>query len=189
MVSCACCWVERFVHNTRSPPLGRKTGPLTTEELSMQRRFWEKRTQQEGKKSENYENDRLQLNLQLNDQQLLECRGRIQGVYPVHLPDTAVYTEKFVEEAHESTLHGGMQLALAKVREGHWVPGLRRLVKRIVKKCAGCKRFQATALAYHLLDHCHEIEPKDPLHFKLWALAMLVQSSIKCLKSVKEKPT
>ena len=86
-------------------------------------------------KSKNYENDRLQLNLQLNDQQLLECRGRIQGIYPVYLPDTAVYTEKFVEEAHESTLHGGTQLTMAKVRERHWVPRLRRLVKRIVKKC------------------------------------------------------
>ena len=134
-------WVARFVHNTRSPPLERETGPLTTEELSTQRRFWEKRAQQEGMKSENYENDRLQLNLQLNDQQLLECRGRIQGVYPVYLPDIAVYTAKIVEEAHESTLHGGMQLTMAKVREGHWVLRPRRLVKRIVKKCTGCKRF------------------------------------------------
>ena len=82
-------------------------------------------------KSENYENDRLQLNLQL----LLECQERIQGVYPVYLPHTVVYTEKFVEEAHESTLQGGMQLTMAKVREGHWVPCLRPLVKRIVKKC------------------------------------------------------
>ena len=65
----------------------------------------------------------------------------------MYLPDTAVYTEKFVEEAHESTLHGGTQLTMAKVRERHWVPRLRRLVKRIVKKCPGCKRFQAAALA------------------------------------------
>ena len=36
---------------------------------------------------------------------------------------------------------------MAKVRERHWVPRLRRLVKRIVKKCPGCKRFQAAALA------------------------------------------
>lgn len=140
-VLCISGWVARFVHNTMSPPLERETGPLTTEELSTQRRFWEKRAQQEGMKSENYENDRLQLNLQLNDQQLLECRGRIQGVYPVYFPDTAVYTEKLVEEAQESTLHRRMQLTMAKVREGHWVPRPRRLVERIVKKCTGCKRF------------------------------------------------
>ena len=140
-------WVARFVHNTRRPHRERKTEPLTTEELSIQRRFWEKRAKQEGVKSKNYENDRLQLNLQLNDHQLLECRGRIQGVYPVYLPDTAFYTEKFVEEAHESTLHEGTQLTMAKVRERHWAPHLRRLARRIVIKCPGCKRFQATALA------------------------------------------
>lgn len=72
---------------------------------------------------------------------------RIQGIYPVYLPDTAVYTEKFVEEAHASTLHRGKQLAMAKVRERHWVPRLRRLAKGIVKKCPACKRFQATAFA------------------------------------------
>ena len=48
----------------------------------------------------NYEKDCSQLNLQLNDQQHFECQGRIQGVYPVYIPDTAVYTETFVEEAH-----------------------------------------------------------------------------------------
>ena len=138
--------MARFIHNARHPVSERRTGPLTTEELSNQRRFWVKRAQREGMNSKYYENDRSQLNLQLNDRQLLECRGRIQGIYPVYLPDTAVYTEKFVEEAHEATLHGGTQLTMTKVRERHWVPRLRRLVKRIVKKCPGCKRFQATAL-------------------------------------------
>ena len=55
-------------------------------------------------------------------------------VYAVYLPDTTVYTEKFVEEAHESTLLGGTQLTTTKVRERHWVPRLRRLAKRIIKK-------------------------------------------------------
>lgn len=74
-------------------------------------------------------------------------RGRIQGVYPVYLPEKAVYTEKFIQEALESTLHSGAGMTMAKVREQHWVPRLRRLVKHVIKKCAGCKRFQATALA------------------------------------------
>ena len=51
-------WVARFVHNTRHPPCVRKTGPLTTEELSIQRRFWEKKAQREGVNSKNYANDR-----------------------------------------------------------------------------------------------------------------------------------
>ena len=56
-------WVARFVHSTRRPPRERKTGPLTPEEVSIQRRFWEKRAQQEGVKSKAYESKRSQLNL------------------------------------------------------------------------------------------------------------------------------
>ncbi|XP_044179547.1 uncharacterized protein LOC122961023 [Acropora millepora] len=138
--------IARFLHNSRSPNQQRKTGPLTTEELREQRRFWERRAQQEGRESKNFQQDRLQLNLQQNDQLLLECRGRIHGSYPVYLPDTSMYSEKFVQEAHEATSHGGVGL-MTKVRERHWIPRLRRLVKRVVKKCPGCKRFQAVALA------------------------------------------
>ena len=42
---------------------------------------------------ERYEEDRLQLNLQPNEDGLLECRGRIQGHYPIYLPDNVTYTE------------------------------------------------------------------------------------------------
>lgn len=110
-------WMARFIHNSRNQSSERQRGPLTSEELKVQRRFWERRAQQEGMKSETFEEDRRQLNL-------LECRGRIQGVYPVYLPEIAVYTEKFIQEARESTLHGGAGMTMAKVREQHWVPRL-----------------------------------------------------------------
>ena len=139
-------WIARFLHNTRSSNQQRKTGPLTTKEPREQRRFWERRVQQEGMESKHFQQDCLQLNLQQNDQQLLECRGRIQDVYPVYIPDTSLYGEKFVQEAHQATLHGGVGLTMTKVREQHWIPPLRRLVKRVVKKCPGCKRFEAVAL-------------------------------------------
>lgn len=34
---------------------------------------------------------------------------------------------------------------MAKVRETHWAPRLRQLVKRLIKRCYGCKRFHAVA--------------------------------------------
>ena len=142
-----CAWIARFVFNTRVPNEERRTGTVTTGELDTQRHFWERRTQSEGERREQYEEDRLQLNLQPNENGLLECRGRIQGHYPMYLPDNVTYTEKFVQWAHESTLHGGVGLIMAKVREKHWVPRLRRLAKRLIKKCPKCKRFQVTALA------------------------------------------
>ena len=44
-----------------------------------------------------------------------------------------------------ATLHGGVGLTMAKVREKYWVPRLRRLTKKVIKKCFGCKRFRAVA--------------------------------------------
>ena len=120
-----CAWIARFVFNTRVPNEERRMGTLTTGELDTQSHFWERRTQSEGEMREEYEEDRLQLNLQPNEDGLLEYRGRIQGHYPIYLPDNVTYTEKFVQWAHESTLHGGVGLTMAKVREKHWVPRLR----------------------------------------------------------------
>ena len=77
----------------------------------------------------------------------MECRGRIQGHYPVYLPDSQRYTEKFITQAHLATLHGGVVCTVAKVREQYWVPRLRRLSKRVVKNCHGCRRFQVQAFS------------------------------------------
>ena len=91
--------------------------------------------------------DRLQLNLQLNQDRLLECRGRLQGIYPIYVPDGTTFAEKLIQHAHKATLHGGVGLTMAKVREQYWIPRLRQQVKRIIKRCHSCKWFQAVSLA------------------------------------------
>ena len=90
--------------------------------------------------------DRLQLNLQLNQDGLLECWGRLQGIYPIYVPDGTIFAE-LIQHAHKATIHGGVGLTMAKVREQHWIPRLRQQVKRVIKQCHSCKRFQAVALA------------------------------------------
>ena len=141
-----CGWISRFVYNSRKPKEERTKGPLTTEKIERRKLFWIARAQDSAKGSEKFEEDRLQLNLQERRDGLLECRGRVQGDYPVYLPDTHRYTEKLIMVSHLVTLHGGVGLTLTKVRERHWVPRLRRLVKKVIKGGFGCKRFQAAAL-------------------------------------------
>ena len=89
----------------------------------------------------------MQLNLQENHEGILEFRGKIQGVYPISVPDSHLYTEKLVDEAHVRTLHGGVALTLTHVRNNHWVPRLRQLTKRVRGSSWGCKRSQVTAHA------------------------------------------
>lgn len=124
--------------------LGLKWNKLT-DEIEKQKHLWLLRVQSRG--SESMEEDRLCLNLQKNKDGLLECRGRLQGVYPIYIPDATTFANKYVEHVHKATLHGGVGLTMAKVREEFWIPRLRRLAKKVIRECYGCKRFQAVALA------------------------------------------
>ena len=85
--------------------------------------------------------------MQRNKDGLLECRGRLPSPYPIYIPDTTTFAEKLLQHAHKATLHGGVGLTMAKIREEYWIPRLRRLAKKVIKQCHGCKRFQAVALA------------------------------------------
>ena len=65
----------------------------------------------------------------------------------VYLPDSQRFTEKLVTQFHLGMLQGGVVSTMARVRELYWVLHLRRLTKRIVKSCHGCRRFQAQAFS------------------------------------------
>ena len=69
--------------------------------------------------------DKLQLNLQGNHDNVLECRRRIMGEYRIHHPDNHVFTQKLVFQANLSTLLGvGVRLTMAKLRERFWIARL-----------------------------------------------------------------
>ena len=140
-----CAWIMRFAQNARTRRASRTKGPLRTGEIEKQNLFWMLHAQSQG--TENMEEDRLSLNLQRNKDGLLECRGRLPSPYPIYIPGTTTFAEKLVQHAHKATLHGGVGLTMAKIREEHWIPRLRRLAKKVIRQCYGCKRFQAVALA------------------------------------------
>ena len=48
-------------------------------------------------------------------------------------------------DADLKTLHGGVSMTMAAVREVYWVPRLRQLCKKTIRTCFGCKRFQSIA--------------------------------------------
>ena len=136
-------WVARFARNSRLMKQERMAGPLTTEEIQQQHLFWTKRPQQI--QDDKVRDDQKRLGLKGNEQGILECQDRVQGHHPVYLPDTHPYTVKLVEDAHRCTLHGGVGLTMSHIRECYWAPRLRRLTKRVIKRCHGCRRLQVRA--------------------------------------------
>ena len=94
-----------------------------------------------------FSDDQLRLNLQESNDGLFECRGRIQGGYPIYVPGDHVLARKLVEEVHLETLHSGVGMTMAGIREKYWIPKLRQLAKQVIRSCHGCKKFQAVAFA------------------------------------------
>ncbi|XP_028416198.1 uncharacterized protein LOC114539993 [Dendronephthya gigantea] len=140
-------WVARFVSNARIHGGEKSLGPITTEEIQKQLLFWVKRVQGRNETTDTFHDDRSRLNLQTTKDGVYECRGRLQGLYPTYLPDQEMFTEKLVMDAHIRTLHGGVGLTMTKLREVYWIPRLRRLVRKMIKRCNGCRRFRAAAVA------------------------------------------
>jgi len=98
-----CAWVERFVRNSRRGTES-ISGPTTTAEIEVRTTWWIRGVQTRTQNTPKVASDKLQLNLQPNGEGILECRGRIQGRYPIYLPDDSIFTaEKLIHHAHLRT--------------------------------------------------------------------------------------
>ena len=51
-----------------------------------------------------------------------------------------------MQRAHICTLHCGVGLVMVKVGEKYWVPRLRKLARKVITRCYGCKKFRAVPL-------------------------------------------
>ena len=133
------------VSSVTSPSADREYGPLKTNETEHKTIWWIQGVQQEANKRGEIEGVKVLLNLQLNDTGVLECRGRIAGQYSIFLPENSDFTRKVVEQAHLTTLYGGVASTMARLRERYWVPKLRRMVKKARSDCFGCVKFRSQA--------------------------------------------
>lgn len=148
------CWINRFINNSRRSKV---SDPLTTEEMIKQRKYLIRREQQHFENSEKFINDQQQLNLKMNEEGLYECRGRIQGDYPLYIPSASKLSEKLIEDAHKKTIHGGVTLTMAVIRSEYWIPSLGQLVKKLIRNCYGCKKHHTR----HYPEPTKGLLPKD----------------------------
>jgi hypothetical protein len=104
-------WVKRFIHNCQNKRDNRIGGPLRYDEILKEEMWWVAKVQKLIPDDEREK--RKDLNLQANESGLLECRSRIEGHYPLYLPDTSLFSKKLVEREHRAILHGGISLTMA----------------------------------------------------------------------------
>ncbi|XP_065893454.1 uncharacterized protein [Dysidea avara] len=92
---------------------------------------------------------RSQLMLFLSEEGLIRCTGRLNEANlpshmknPVLLPTRHPFTELIIEDRHHSVKHNGIQETLALIRENFWIVKGREAVKKVLRKCVVCKRYE-----------------------------------------------
>ena len=93
----------------------------------------------------------------MNQEGIYKTDSLTQGDYPVLIPKKSVQAEKLLQEAHLKTIHYGVKLTIARMRDQCWILALRQLVKMIIKRCYGYKRFNIS----HFRKPSQELIPKD----------------------------
>ncbi|XP_025157695.1 uncharacterized protein LOC112589293 [Harpegnathos saltator] len=93
------------------------------------------------------------LNPMMDERGLLRVGGRLQfsalpidARQPVLLPRRSRLATLVVRDAHERTLHGGVQLTLLTVRREFWIPAGRSLVRQVIRGCVRCTRHKGTPI-------------------------------------------
>ena len=146
-------------HETRKSPEQSSKGELNVQELNQAEMLWIKivQTASFAKELEFLQSRRgtfppvyvTQFNLFLDDQQIIRCKGRVSNAplseerkYPILLPSKHQLTNLIIQDVHSKIKHSGIKDTLTTIRERFWAPRGREAVKRILRKCATCRRVE-----------------------------------------------
>ena len=94
-----------------------------------------------------------QKNLFKDEYGLLRCKSRLQNADTNALENTQIlvpahcrYAELIVRDSHEKVFHNGIAQTLCHIHMKYWIPRLRELVKKNVRRCVTCKRLEGEIL-------------------------------------------
>ena len=89
------------------------------------------------------------LRLFLATDKLIRCRGRFENVdapfsekFPMLLPKKAHFTWLIMMDTHKKLKHAGVQQLIASIRRQFWIPQIKGLTQKIIKRCVPCQKVQ-----------------------------------------------
>ena len=148
-------WLLRFLQKARKQKV--QTGELKAIEIKKAKILWIKFIQKANfpgafnttSGNANKKDHKNQLGIQLHDDGLLRCHGRMvhaeipdDAIYPILLPKRSYFTSLLIREYHQKLFHSGVSHTLAQLRNEYWIPQGRAEVKKAIHGCGICKRFQ-----------------------------------------------
>ncbi|XP_025997894.2 uncharacterized protein LOC113006176 [Solenopsis invicta] len=72
--------------------------------------------------------------------------------HPILIPNNHFLTDLIIKETHERYFHSGIQTTLYTIRQKFWLLDGRNQVRKIVRSCIRCFRFNANAIRYKMGD-------------------------------------
>jgi len=97
------------------------------------------------------------LNPFLDDDDLIRVGGRLQmssltfsQKHPILLPNRHRLTDNIIRGIHETHHHAGIQTTLYLLRQKFWLPDGRNQVRKIIRTCVRCHRFDANTVDYRM---------------------------------------
>ena len=101
-----------------------------------------------------------QLCLYLDDKQLIRGGGRIHNApdtelskFPYLLPSNFLLTNMIVMDTHNKLHHGGASVTITATREVYWIPSIRQYARKLLRRCATCKKLMGKPYRAQILLH------------------------------------
>ena len=149
--------VLRFIDNLkkkRSKETIITHGFITIEEKIKAEDLWIKFIQMDIYKLDSYKQLKKDLNLFVEDG-IIRCQGRLKNAplnysakFPILLPSKHYFTDLIIKYYHNMVLHNGMKETLNQIRSKYWIPKIRNHIKRIIRKCLTCQKFEGKSFVY-----------------------------------------
>lgn len=102
----------------------------------------------------------LQLNVFVDERGLLRVGSKIpknrmynKNYFPILLSKTSVFTSLMVQSCHEKISHSGVYSVLNDVRKKYWIPHCFSVVKRVLKACVHCRRYNSRTVKLNQSDY------------------------------------
>lgn len=77
---------------------------------------------------------------------ITEAPVSFDSKFPMIIPPSHHVTRLLIEHFHQALAHAGQDHILAQMRERYWIPKGRSAVRKVVRSCLSCRRYQAAAM-------------------------------------------
>ena len=87
-----------------------------------------------------------QMNIFCDEVGILRVKCKLKSwrqniTYPILLAKTSCFTKLLIRKTHESLSHAGVYSVLSELRKSYWIPSGFSIVKKYIRECIICKRF------------------------------------------------